>query len=128
MAKNPNPSLLDQGQIIKRVFNDDDDSLRVDATITANISDAQEVIVSDLDDSIKIGDGTGDYLAINTDGSIKTVQIFTKPFDAITATYPSGTQEVYNSRVGGISGTIQETVTINYTDSTKNLILNVART
>jgi hypothetical protein len=58
---------------------------------------------------------------------VKTIQIFTKPFDSITATYPSVTQEVYSSRVGGISGTIQETVTVNYTDSTKNLIQDVAR-
>lgn len=128
MAKNPTPSLLDAGQIVKRAFNDDTDSLRVDAQVVANISGAQEVIISDADDSIKIGNGSGQYVAINNDGSIKTVQLFTKSFDAITATYPTATQEVYQSRVGGISGTVQETLTINYTSSTKDLILNVART
>lgn len=57
-----------------------------------------------------------------------SVQLFTKPFDAITALYPTPTQEIYESRVGGVSGTIQETVTINYTDTTKSYITNVART
>jgi len=59
---------------------------------------------------------------------IKTIQVFTKAFDSITASYPSSTQEIYQSRVGGVVGSIQETVTINYTDSTKSLILNLART
>jgi len=79
-------------------------------------------------DNLAIHDSDGDELEINTDGSInvKTVQLFTIPFDAITATYPSATQEVYASRVGGIAGTVQQTATVNYTDSTKSLILNVA--
>ena len=60
--------------------------------------------------------------------AVQTVQVFTKPYDSITATYPSATQEVYQSRVGGTSGTVQETVTVNYTDSTKVNFLNLART
>lgn len=73
--------------------------------------------------------GTKHVMRVDPDGRVEvtSIQIFTKPFDSITATYPSTTQEVYESRVGGIAGTIQETVTVNYTDTTKNLILNVAR-
>lgn len=59
--------------------------------------------------------------------SVKSIQLFTKPFDAITATYPSPTQEVYSSRIGGISGTIQEVATVNYTDATKEFLLNAFR-
>lgn len=40
--------------------------------IAANISGAQEVIISAVDDSIKIGDGAGHFLAVNADGSINT--------------------------------------------------------
>lgn len=66
---------------------------------------------------------------VDTDGSsLASVQLFTIPYDAITATYPSATQEVYQSRVGGIAGVVQETVTVNYTDATKEFILNLART
>jgi len=67
-------------------------------------------------------------LAVDADVTVNTVQLFTKPYDAITALYPTSTQEIYQSRIGGIAGTIQETATVNYTDATKNFILNVART
>lgn len=56
-----------------------------------------------------------------------TLGLFTLPYDAITATYPSATQEVYSSRTGGVAGTVVQTVTINYVDGTKALILNAAR-
>ena len=80
-------------------------------------------------DSIAIGNQAGTtFINPNSDGSVKTVQLFTIPFDAITATYPTTTQEVYQSRVGGTSGTVQQTLTVNYTDTTKAFILNVART
>lgn len=42
--------------------------------------------------------------------------------DAVTATYPSSTQEVYAYRQGGVSGTILKTITIDYVDATKELI------
>lgn len=72
----------------------------------------------------------GNTIEPNADGSIdtrSTVGLFTEPYDTITATYPSSTQEVYKSRTGGISGTVVQTVTVNYTDATKNFILNVVR-
>ena len=67
-------------------------------------------------------------LAVDSQVNVSSVQLFTKPYDAIDALYPSSTQEVYKTYTGGISGTLQETVTVNYTDSTKNFIANVART
>jgi hypothetical protein len=47
-------------------------------------------------------------------------------FDAYTKEYPSATQEIFKLRVGGISGTIVRTITINYTDATKANELNAA--
>lgn len=91
----------------------------VSGTVTANQGTTPWIV--------KVTDGVDD-LDINSDGSIKTVQIFTLPYDAITATYPSTTQEVYQSRIGGVGGVVQQTVTVNYTTSTKEFILNVART
>ncbi len=59
MAQNPNGmSLLDMGQIVKRVYDPTNDELRVQANITTNISGAQEVLISQVDDSIRLGDGT----------------------------------------------------------------------
>lgn len=126
-------SNLDFSQIIQKAYDEVQNRLRVDAEISASIiaPPGLEVSIAAADDNIAIRNSTNsNELLINSDGSInvKTIQIFTKTYDAITATYPSATQEVYQSRVGGIGGAVQETVTINYTDSTKNLILNVART
>lgn len=49
-------------------------------------------------------------------------------YDYIAATYPSATQEVYTYKTGGSGGTTVATITVNYVDSSKNYILNVART
>jgi hypothetical protein len=42
--------------------------------------------------------------------------------DAVTVDYPSSTIEVYNFRQGGVSGVILKTVTITYTNSTKDFL------
>lgn len=94
-------------------------------------SQANPIPVS-IDSEITIGEvevigPSGHLLDPNSDGSIKTVQLFTIPFDTITATYPTSTQEVYKSRVGGIVGIVQQTLTVNYTDATKNFLMNVVR-
>lgn len=49
---------------------------------------------------------------------IKTIQIFTKPFKAITRVYPDPTPgvEVYQSRSVNDTGPIQETATVTYAD------------
>lgn len=67
-------------------------------------------------------------LSTDTNGrlNVSSIQLFTKPFDSITATYPSATQEVYASRIGGVGGAVQQTATVNYTDSSKNFLLDVA--
>lgn len=49
-------------------------------------------------------------------------------YDYIAATYPSSTQEVYTYKLGGSGGATVATVTLNYTDTTKNTLLNFART
>jgi hypothetical protein len=67
-------------------------------------------------------------IAVDAEVTVNTVQLFTEPYDTITATYPSSTQEVYQTRNGGISGVVVQTATVNYTDATKNQILNVVRT
>ena len=49
-------------------------------------------------------------------------------YDAGSVEYPSSTQVVYKFRQGGISGTIVATLTLNYTNSTKEFLLNWAVT
>lgn len=125
---------LDANQVIKDVYDEVENRLRVDAEVTAVIGDI-EVHIDQASDSIRIGDGTDLITGTNVDGKIgldvnvlNPIGIFTLPYDSITATYPTTTQEVYKSRIGGISGAVQETATVNYTDATKDFILNVVRT
>lgn len=56
MAQNPKYSLLDPGQIIKRVYDEDNDVIRT--TGSGGGGGPIECIISQEDDSISIGDGT----------------------------------------------------------------------
>lgn len=49
-------------------------------------------------------------------------------FDAIVASYPNSTTEVYEYKEGGVSGTVNATVTVVYVDSTKAAIVSVVKT
>jgi hypothetical protein len=49
-------------------------------------------------------------------------------YDAITVEYPDTTTEVFKYRSGGAGGTIQATITVTYTDTTKDDISSVVRT
>ena len=46
-------------------------------------------------------------------------QLVTMPYDAGTVQYPNSTTEIYEFRRGGTAGTIVQTVTLTYTDATK---------
>lgn len=48
--------------------------------------------------------------------------------DSIVASYPSSTVEVYAFKTGGVSGTTLMTLTVTYTNSTKELISTVVKT
>ncbi|RTL04850.1 hypothetical protein EKK58_09505 [Candidatus Dependentiae bacterium] len=52
---------------------------------------------------------------------------FYLPYDYIEVSYPSDTEEVYTSRLGGLSGPIQEIITVTYTDNTKDNLSSVER-
>lgn len=60
--------------------------------------------------------------------STEPVGLVIYPYDAVNELYPSPTQEVFEFRQGGIGGTIVQTITINYTDATKENLLNAFRT
>jgi hypothetical protein len=74
----PAPTQLDANQVLRGAYDEAEGRLRTDSKITANISGAQEVIISHTDDSIKIGDGT-DFLAVNADGSINVTSVASLP-------------------------------------------------
>lgn len=49
-------------------------------------------------------------------------------YDFIAATYPIATQEVYTYKLGGGGGSTVATITVNYTDATKNILSDVSKT
>lgn len=103
MAQNPNPSLLDQQQILQRVFDGTNDKLRVDSSISVTtIAGEVNVELSAADgDNVAISDGT-DTLAVNSDGSINiTDNGGSLTVDGSVNAVQSGTWNINN-----ISGTI----------------------
>lgn len=48
-------------------------------------------------------------------------------FDAIVASYPDSITEVYEYKLGGTGGTLNATVTVVYTDTTKEFISSVVK-
>lgn len=69
-------------------------------------------------------------VVVNPDGSsVGAISSLTpSEYDYISVTYPSATQEVYVFKNGGSGGTTVSTVTLNYTDSTKESLSNAAKT
>lgn len=54
--------------------------------------------------------------------------IVTKAYDYITASYPDSVTEIYVFKIGGSGGTTVATVTVVYTDSTKDNLSTVTKT
>lgn len=50
--------------------------------------------------------------------------LLSETYDYFSVAYPSATQEVYTFKTGGSGGTLVATLTLNYTDSTKNFLSN----
>lgn len=73
MGLNPKPSALDQDQIIRRVFDPDNDKLRVDATVSL---EPGSLTLNDVDDSIAIGDGTGKHVTVTTIGAKNGLDVY----------------------------------------------------
>lgn len=68
------------------------------------------------------------FKATNIDGSqISGGSLVLANYDYIGGSYPNDTTEVYTFKMGGSGGTTVATVTVVYTDSTKELILSATR-
>lgn len=70
-----------------------------------------------------IHDDSTDSIKVQQVGSLINVA-----YDAITRVDIDAETEAFQYRVGGVSGTIVTTVTVTYTDSTKEFISSVVRT
>jgi hypothetical protein len=54
--------------------------------------------------------------------------MISETYDYVSVNYATATQEIYTFKTGGSGGTTVATITINYTDSTKANLSNVAKT
>lgn len=54
--------------------------------------------------------------------------MLSETYDYVSVAYPSATQEIYTFKIGGSGGTTVATITINYTDSTKNYLSSAEKT
>lgn len=103
MAQNPNPSQLDPGQIIKRAFNESNDTVRVEGSISV-AELAVDEIGQPIGTEVKLTggvDGNGDAraLAVNVDGQLQVVTVENAlPPDAATAS----NQDVGNTSLASI--------------------------
>ena len=104
---------LDFQQVIKQVFEESSDRLRVDAVATIITPPEIAVMIDAADDSIKIGNGTGNFLAVNPDGSI----------NVSSSDVPPNLKYLYNSISSVASGI--ETTLLTYTPLIHNKILKV---
>jgi hypothetical protein len=124
--------------VLRDVHDPSTQSLRTNATATVVIPGGLEVDIDQATDSIKIGDGvnlftstqvgpkTGLDVAIINQAEVKMTNTLVKdPFDYIQAAYPDSVTEVYTYKLGGVLGSLVATVTVTYTDSTKDLIQSV---
>lgn len=137
MAKNPNPSLLDPGQIIKRVYDEANDQLRTTIDASINIGGQQTLVIDQVADSIVVygtTDGTfsGTHKAIKVDSS-GVVQVSATVPGTITVnqgTNPwvvSGTISASNPSVSTTGSTVPSQATfVGGTDGTNLRALKVS--
>lgn len=64
MPLQPQITELDFQQVIKRVYDKDNDRLRTDTNVTIDGSGGIDLVISDLNDSVAIGDGAGNIAGV----------------------------------------------------------------
>src|SRR4051812_30272014 len=92
---------LDANQVLQNVYDEGTNTLRTSGSTVGGGGGTTEVIISDVDDSIKIGNGSGNYAAVNSDGSFNVVDI------SLSGTNVS----VYGSQSSVASGVNQDIAT-----------------
>jgi hypothetical protein len=69
-----------------------------------------------------------EFNKFDSNGSVKTITGISIPeYDYVSAAYPNATTEVYTYKSGGSSGTTVATLTVIYTDSSKDNLSSVER-
>lgn len=127
---------LDMEQVIRRAYDEPNNRLRVDASVTATIGTVNVIIDAASGDNIAIADpATGFVLKPNSDGSINVVfngvttsvgdysktgldvnnlnRVFSKPFDEIEVTAKNSDGDP-TTIISKLNTTLVQTVTLTY--------------
>jgi hypothetical protein len=75
----------------------------------------------------KFSEGTNGEVLVNVKSFSSGNLLEGVVFDYIAATYPDTVTEVYTYKSGGVGGTTVATLTVIYTDDTKEILSSVAR-
>lgn len=102
MAKNPNPSLLDPGQIIKRVYDEANDQIRTTIDASINVAGQQTLVITDTVDSI-VAFGTTDGTFT---GTHKAIKVDTNGVVQVSATIPGTITVNQGTSPWVVSGTV----------------------
>lgn len=73
------------------------------------------------------GGGQSAVAVVGASGEVIGNGMWSLPYDTIVATYPTDTTEVYTTKIGGTSGSVQEVITVTYIDNTKEDISTIER-
>ena len=90
-------------------------------TYTGNTADNERKKFRDAGSSLSA------VAVVGAGGESLSGSMWTLPYDYVGAAYPDTETEVYTTKLGGSSGSIQEVITVIYTDSTKENLSSVER-
>ncbi len=101
-------------------------TVELDALSPPTQANPDNVLIAGSQDGTK--SGTKGAIRVNTDNRLEVVALpggVNVPFDAIATSYPTPETELYEYFVGGLSGALVRSITVTYTDSTKNTLVSV---
>ena len=79
-------------------------------------------------DDVRLFDSEGNLVtSLNPLPVFQTDGLITEDYDYISVAYPDGVTEIYSYKDGGVSGTLVATLTLVYTDSTKDNVLSITK-
>lgn len=113
-------TLLDHPQVLKNVYNEVSNRLRVEQDATVNMSGQLEVAISHIDDSIRIGNGTvlNSFTSSGGKNAVDVSQLnalVPEKYDSIVLVYTGSDLTTVTFKTGGIGGTTVATLTLAYT-------------
>ncbi len=119
---------LDANQVLKAVYNEEEKRLKVDALVTASITELQVIIDAASGDNLSIADKDGNnFLNVNPDGSIDAnTAIDSATGDNIAIKSTQG-NELYIDPTGSISARIVETYPSNFFYQVTNLAVGASQ-